>query len=456
MQHVSILLALACTPAPISTPGSDVGVDALDSDLDGVPNVEDCAPQDPELWEDRVVSGTLTGSALATACEGACSLRAEHIEFTGTEHDLEALSCLTRVDRDFHLVELQYLGSLRGLERLERVDGTFEIRENPVLMNLRALEGLHSVRTLVVEGNPELNSLEGLEGLSSVESGLIVRSLPIVTLSGLDGLRSVGSLILNDLELDSLRGLEALETAEALDLDGITLYGGFAALESLESLRSLEFTAGIATFEGWPDIEVHTLRLGATTSSWPSKIPTTELSELHVRGLRSLSASGFGSLPTFESQEMDWVFLYDTQLTDLKAFDGLKVVQVGLTIEGNVSLTSLHGLEDLVSVGELRIADSGSSYDVASLRSLEQVTGDLTLQDLGELHSLYGLDQLREVGGDLRLTNLAVNDVDALYGLERIGGHFAIEGLDIDQAEMEALVQSIGEENIEGGWSYSF
>ena len=453
---LSLIWALACRPAPVSTPDSTVGVGALDSDLDGVPDVEDCAPQDPELWEDRVLSGTLSGSALASACAGACSLRAEHIEFSGTDHDLEALSCLTRVDRDFHIVKLGYLGSLQGLERLEQVDGIFEIRENPVLMNLRALESLHSVRTLILEGNPELRSLEGLEGLSSAETGLIVRGLPIVDLSGLDGLRSVGTLTLNNLELDSLHGLEALERADAMDLDGITLYGGFGALASLESLGALEFAGGIATFEGWPDVEVDTLRLGGGALSWPSLIPTTDLSELHVRGLRSLSVSGFGSLPTFESQEMDWVFLYDTQLTDLSALAGVQTIQIGLTLEGNRTLSSLRGLEDLAAVGELRLVDSSSSYDLASLRSLEQVTGDLTLEGLDDLRSLYGLDQLREVGGDLRLSNLVVSDIDALYGLERIGGHFSVEGVGFSEAEMQALVHSIGEDNIEGGWSYSF
>ena len=49
-----------------------------------------------------------------------------------------------------------------------------------------------------------------------------------------------------------------------------------------------------------------------------------------------------------------------------------------------------------------------------------------------------------------------VNDIDALYGLERIGGHFSVEGVGFSEAEMQALVHSIGEDNIEGGWSYSF
>jgi len=109
-------------------------------------------------------------------------------------------------------------------------------------------------------------------------------------------------------------------------------------------------------------------------------------------------------------------------LTRLDGFAGLRELR-GLTImRGNTQLTSLRGFAPLVSFsGNLFIADSS----ISSLEGLEQVTSlDSLYLSNNPIRSLDGLSQLRTIRGDLIIESrvLPRSEIDAFLNRVQVGG----------------------------------
>jgi hypothetical protein len=163
-----LLLLVGC--GPVETDSEQAEVVDYDADDDGVPDSDDCAPQDPTLWEDRILEGLVELEDLNSVCLGACSLQVQDIDLQAPL-GLEGLSCLTHVEGDFKITGLADAQDLSGLERLEEVGGT----------------------------------LSFVTGSSA-------------SLSGLDSLRSVSNLTMNQFRVPSLEGLSALRSVQTLDV----------------------------------------------------------------------------------------------------------------------------------------------------------------------------------------------------------------------------------------------
>ena len=91
----------------------------------------------------------------------------------------------------------------------------------------------------------------------------------------------------------------------------------------------------------------------------------------------------------------------DTSLTDLHGLEELRTVGGSLSIGYNPQLASVAGLDGLFEIdGELHIAGNDAVTDLGGLEGLFAVGGDLDIEDNSSLESLDGLDGLAVLGGD--------------------------------------------------------
>lgn len=140
-------------------------------------------------------------------------------------------------------------------------------------------------------------------------------------------------------------------------------------------------------------------------------------------------------------------------VTDISELSGLRHVAGALTIWTESLLTSLHGLEDLETVGQLTFAhETIASLEplagltavgglhiygpavtsLESLAGLTEITGDVYLGFLGQLDSLEGLHNLESIGGKLTVHHSPkLADVNGLRGLRSVGAELTLEDLSI-------------------------
>lgn len=110
------------------------------------------------------------------------------------------------------------------------------------------------------------------------------------------------------------------------------------------------------------------------------------------------------------------------ELTELGPL-ALQTVTYDLTIDGNDKLTSLAGLENLVSVGQHLVISENAALegDLSGLESLVHVGGDLTILLNPKLESLSG-PHLAHLNGKLTLyENETLSDISALGSLTCLG-----------------------------------
>jgi hypothetical protein len=147
--------------------------------------------------------------------------------------------------------------------------------------------------------------------------------------------------------------------------------------------------------------------------------------------------------------------------TDISNLNGLSIITTflsNLLIEGNVSLISLSGLENVTSVGGqlstnhfvLTISHNDQLTDLTGLNNLEWLGGGCKIYDNESLTALTGLDSLAFIGGDLQIDhNLDLTSLTGLEGLNGIGGSLIIES----SLHIESLAALSDLTSISGGIS---
>jgi hypothetical protein len=100
-------------------------------------------------------------------------------------------------------------------------------------------------------------------------------------------------------------------------------------------------------------------------------------------------------------------------------------------------LTSLDGLNSVVSVRGITLLGNGALTNVDGLSGITAVDGDIIIDDNGALANLDGLSRITSVGGDLAIGyagemyagpigNSALTNLDGLNGLTTIDGDLGI------------------------------
>ena len=141
--------------------------------------------------------------------------------------------------------------------------------------------------------------------------------------------------------------------------------------------------------------------------------------------------------------------------SDLQQLKGYTTVTGSLII--GPSIENLDGLENLTTIGGLKISGNRFIKDLTALESITSISGDLTIYGNIVLTSLTGLENITSVGGTLRIgyydfgNNPALTSLAGLQNLTSIGGDLGIGGND-------ALTNLSGLENlasVSGGLSIS-
>ncbi len=325
------------------------------------------------------------------------------IEDVTDADDLSDLSCLCAVGEDL-LIRGNNITSLAGLEGLTGVmPGYVDIYDNPNLEDFTALSGITGVTgELFVSGQNTGIGPTTLSGLRSIRNAgaLIIGGWPLESLSGLDALESIDTVAeFSDLNIPDLSGLDALTTAGARYEDG--------SHDVMHLTRTnIGSVGGLTSLTALP---------GGLVINEPNLTSLVDLPVLNdFGGLIISDSDAFNSLAGIE-----WV-------TEL-GFLGLQDLPL---------LTTLRGLDGLTQVTSPRTDDyDGVEVDNVAITNLD------------------GLESLRVVGGDVYLRdNPNLVDLSALHSVESIDGALVIQGNAIlTSEEAWALVDAIGEENIAGG-----
>jgi hypothetical protein len=274
-----------------------VSEELLDPGLAGDGSFSGCAPKicsgfvgadnNAALW-----SFITTGSKplLASEYEGCTRVDGNlAINFVG-DTDLEALSCLERVDGSLIILNTAQLENLDGLSgllhvagdlRIARLDTTFA--DATSLTEIDALANLRTVGGSLVMRAPYVTTLSGLQSLRAIGRDFFIdQPVELGDLSGVRSLRAIGGdlRIAATYRFTSIYGLDALETiGGSLELSGnaaipvfhealpkVTCVGGQITIkepnlwhEQLDLLPALERVGGAVTIQGHPWLRTITM-----------------------------------------------------------------------------------------------------------------------------------------------------------------------------------------------------
>ena len=125
------------------------------------------------------------------------------------------------------------------------------------------------------------------------------------------------------------------------------------------------------------------------------------------------------------------VFIQGDNITNLNGLDVLTAIwgdlMIGrLSMGGNNALTSLTGLENLISIGgSLEIEDNDALTSLTGLDNVTSIGGGFDISSNDSLTSLLGLDNVTSIGGNIEIGfNNSLTSLTGLDNLTSIGDLF--------------------------------
>ncbi len=117
------------------------------------------------------------------------------------------------------------------------------------------------------------------------------------------------------------------------------------------------------------------------------------------------------------------VTIYGENILNLDSLSVIQSIGGCLLIEyWSPSLTSLNGLNNLVSIGgDFRITGKTALTNLTGLENLVSVGGTFEIEETNSLRSLNGLENLKSVGGYFFIRNCYLNSLTGLENLTNIG-----------------------------------
>lgn len=291
--------------------------------------------------------------------------------------DLLKLNSLTDVGG--LIIRNSAMTSLNGLDNLKFINKDLILENNQNLETICCLNKVDQVGSLQIIDHPQLTSISGLSGIKTVNDTLRIRSAPqLGSLNGLQNLKTVNAPFnLNEIGIQSLEGLESLEQIESLY---------FKRLESLTNATE------------WTQLQIILNDLEI--------IECTQLTTINTPNLRVLPSIFLGSNPS---------------LTDVD-FGAVSNDMDFVGIGGAPFLQSIRGLEYVIEIGQLDLTELVSLQDLLGFSGLTTVRGNLQLNNLASLTSLQGLDNLvsaaMDYSGDpVNYTEFTISGLDGLTSL---------------------------------------
>jgi hypothetical protein len=415
--------------------------------------------------------------------------------------NLLGLTPIISIEGNLQIGYLQYMASyganprllsMEGLHNIKSVDGSVIILGNDSLVDLSGLESLVSIggdlrigdfwHGMYLTLNPLLSSLNGLNPMINISGSIQIAGSPISSLTELSNLTSVsGSLgIWHDTLLTSLYGLHNITyVGGSLSLVDLCL-SDLSRLENLDSINGSLMILKNRSLKSLTSLE----NISPGTIKDLSILSNDSLTSCSVRSICEylVSPNGYVNIgynaPGCNSQEEveencdsipclpdGIVFHTQGQIDSFPAnYPNCNEIEGGVTISGNdiynldslygitkiegylllrdnENLTSLSGLDNLFSVGELilgsywvhditgAIVPHGNPKltDLSALGNLPPEKQGIYLAFNTSLSDLTGLDNTSSVGnlqivGNDALINLdAFSNLDSIFGDLRIG-----------------------------------
>lgn len=381
-----LLTALACTEPDEDSDAPEPPVDSEVALDDSDDSQEESIP--PESLPDDSDPGPC---AEHQRLEGSATIASiEELEDFGARY--------AEVGGDLSIEGVDYAYNLSPLICLHTIEGTLSLDANPQLASI-GLDALESVGGLSITGNEALGTLE-FPALTEIGGDFWIADNASATQFVIPSLASIGGHLQFDLPLSDLSPFSALESVDALTLDGLGELGSLAGLTAVVGdleLRGLPLITDLSTFE---------------VTRFTDSLSIHEMPVVTLDGLGHLSGGDDKTVTVGENEK-------------LRSIDGLNGMTEldTLWIHEMDNLESLNGLT-VEQVRDFRLSQLGALEDLGPVAAWDEI-GDL------QIHAT-AIQYMSELswtnGGSLTFSNnLRLTEVD-LSGLEGLDGDLTISG----------------------------
>ncbi len=320
--------------------------------------------------------------------------------------------------------------NLTGLNVLTSIGGDFIIEANDSLNNLTGLGGLTSIGgSFEILHNYSLSSLTALENLSSIGGDLWIRWN--ATLTSLIGLNNIAAGSINKLKIYDNSSLSICEVESicyylVIPSGEVQISNNATGCDSQEEVEEAcdEIFCLPEGIQFYSQESINNFQInypGCTEIEGYVRIKGNDITNLN--GLNVITSIG-GSLEIYGNP----------LLTNLVGLDALNHVEGTIHIGewmpagGNPALENLEGLNNLVTINNLRIVNNDYLSSLTGLDNLNSISGNLYIYNNWNLTSLTGLENLDTIGGDLTIIGTPLINLMGLDNLTSIGGYIVICG----------------------------
>ena len=379
-----------------------------DDDGDGVPDSQDNLPLDCDGTENQVSLQTQADvdNIFWSGCE---SIRGGLYIGGANITSLDGLLNVKTISQGLEIYRASSISNLNGLRNVSALNGRIFIFQTS-LTDLDGLDGLvSSSEDIEIRANDSLVSLKGLSNLENIGGSLFLRqNFSLKTINGLSNLKTIEvDLELKDTAFETLTGLEKLTSvgnnisiSKSSDLLDIT------ALSNLTSIgRSFSIsTTGVANLDGLSNITELTqltIQYNGQLDSLLGLKNLESLSSLWIEGNDKLV--NLNELQSLRGDIQGHVLIRDNDLlADITNLNNITSIGTSLWISGNASLSAIQGSSSLISVGaDLQIDNNPSLEEIWKEGSitLTRIQGNLKIYGNTSLKTIGNFSNLKTVGG---------------------------------------------------------
>jgi hypothetical protein len=331
---------------------------------------------------------------------------------TGVLKTLEGLDNLKSIGSTLGFQHNDSLSDITALSNLQHFDnGTINWHYNRSLKNFEGLEGVTNLKDLVLTSNFDLENFEGLNNLTFIENNLnIFSNSALLSLSGLENLESTNDLVITGSPLlTSLQPLSGTSVNTYMVLSDL----GLTNLNGLENVTSLSTNLRISNCSSLENLNgLHNLTSIGTYIS----ITYNNLL-INLEGLTNLSS--INNHLSVENCD---------NLINVEGMDNLTSIGTHIYFNSNPALQNFKGLEGIEQIGgNVRVYANASLADFSGLDNLVSVGGDFELYQHPSLIEVNGFEKLETIGAGFRIFgNDLLENIDAFPSLYFIGENLRI------------------------------
>ncbi|NQU34495.1 MAG: T9SS type A sorting domain-containing protein [Bacteroidetes bacterium] len=323
--------------------------------------------------------------------------------------DVSSLKEVTSINGYLWVEDNASLTNLYGLHNLQNIGEGICIKQNAALSEISSLENVTTIGAGIwVYQNPSLSSLSGFIGITSIPGRLDIQdNASLQDLSGLDNVSYVDSdiVIVNNNGLKHLFGLENITAGNYMFFS----INGNNSLQSLSGLDNLSTIEGTLTIEG-NDSLLSLAALGKLTHIGGSLSIEDNFSLTTLTGLDSVNYIGYNLYIKGNASLLNL-----SGLGNIVSLDGYLIIGSPQDGDGNISLVDLSGMDKIYFVDVLTIGGNSSLKTLHGLENLSRVVSFAEIKHNASLKDLNGLDNLH-----LNNANLYIEYNDSLTDISGI------------------------------------